>query len=619
MTSDALSPFPPAVPDVVASAVEGLTSRLRKKLDAAAEQYRTVPVTRREDAVEILCGEDATVTLAPGPSGAITDPGQATCTCLLAPRCLHRAAVLVACPVADAVPEAQAPAEPQSSAVTVPGDTAEEEPVAVTAAQVAAAAALWTAAASALAAGIPAAGAVPQAELLRAAHTARLAGLFRAEAAALRVVRGLRSARSRSDGHRLADLTADLRELLLTAGLLAAARPDPALIGTARRAYEPGSALRVQGICREPVISATGYAGVVTHLLAEDGRWFTIADVKPGGPARARGAAAAPVTIGGATLDHAGLSRGGLMIAGATISPDGRLGSGKGVRATPIPGTNWPSALFARPLSATVTARLSTAPGADPDTATARSRDLIACDLTVIGPSGDQILTLADPPASETSDPLLVRLTPADRHPDLAHTANLRQLASRPGLRIRVIARLDPDRAATLIPLAVAPVPDAEATLRLPPEWRNRADLGYDRLQGTHFPPVAELPPPPGMPPAQDPLSTSPLWRARRLIELAVAGGRRAVAEPARAADPHTTAHLLHRAGFRTAAALTTTLTTEANRRTRDPFGRLNDPDPTPFARAWLSAALHLATTEQSLIRTTWGPCPAGPVREPAP
>ncbi|MEE1836808.1 hypothetical protein [Streptomyces sp. SP17KL33] len=65
--------------------------------------------------------------------------------------------------------------------------------------------------------------------------------------------------------------------------------------------------------------------------------------------------------------------------------------------------------------------------------------------------------------APDTPTGVLVRLAPAHGHPDLAHTANLRQLASRPGLRVRVVGRLDPDRAATLRPLAVGPVPGAEA------------------------------------------------------------------------------------------------------------------------------------------------------------
>ncbi|MES5824729.1 hypothetical protein [Streptomyces sp. RG80] len=47
----------------------------------------------------------------------------------------------------------------------------------------------------------------------------------------------------------------------------------------------------VLGVCRELVISATGYGGGVTHLVGEDGRCYSVADVKPGGPARARAAA----------------------------------------------------------------------------------------------------------------------------------------------------------------------------------------------------------------------------------------------------------------------------------------------------------------------------------------
>ncbi|MGW0203967.1 SWIM zinc finger family protein, partial [Nonomuraea sp. NPDC003201] len=91
-------------PEVVAAAVESLTSRLRKKLDAAIEQYAALPVTAGGEGLRIACGEDAVVTLSPGPSGVIADGDQASCSCLLAPRCLHRAAVLSACPIGDALP-----------------------------------------------------------------------------------------------------------------------------------------------------------------------------------------------------------------------------------------------------------------------------------------------------------------------------------------------------------------------------------------------------------------------------------------------------------------------------------------------------------------------------------
>ncbi|MEU1184938.1 hypothetical protein ABZ464_46485 [Streptomyces sp. NPDC005820] len=603
--------LPPVAPDVVATAVESLTSRLRRKLDAAIESYAALPVADDDGVLRIRCAEDAEVVLTPSPSGALTTAEQAVCGCLLAPRCLHRAAILSACPVTEQAP---APVEPEAADTDgAAGAAGENEPPAVevpsgpSPAQIRAATELRTAAATVLAAGVPAAGAVSQAELLRAAHAARLAGLHRAEAAALRVVRGLRGARARDNQHRLADLVTALRELLLTTHRLAAADPDPALIGTARRGYRAGGALKVFGVCREPVLSATGYGGVVTHLVTEDGRWFSVADVQPGGPARARAAATATVALGSGALDHARLARAGLLISGATISPEGRLGAGKGVRATPVTGlplTSGPlAALFERPLLESVATRLATVPGATDDEA---ARTPIGCDLVVVGTAGDRLLARELLPHTPGTGPL-IRLLSANSHPDLAHTANFAQLAARPGIRIRVIGRLDPDHAATIRPLAVGPVPDTEATLRLPADWLGRADLGYDRLTGSHFPPPDALPPVAGLcQDDPDPLAGSPLWRMRRLVELAVAGGRRAVAEPARDGDRQGHAAALRRSGFGVMAELTTALTAEADRRTRDVFGRLDAPDADRYALVWLTAAVHLAGAERSLARSAW-------------
>ncbi|MGK5530926.1 hypothetical protein [Streptomyces sp. URMC 129] len=631
--------LPPVAPDVAAAAVESLTSRLRKRLDAAVERCAAAPVTADGGTLRVRWGEDAEVLLVPGPSGAITDAGQARCTCLLAPRCLHRAAVLNACPladgrvaderdaderdaderpadgcVADGDGEPPVPAVAPEAARPTQADGAAPEAVAPDAARCAAAAGLWAAAAAVLVAGVPAADAVAQAELLRAAHSARLAGLLRAEAAALRVVRGLRAARARHDGHRLADLTSALRELLLTTGRLAAADPDPALIGTARRAYRPGGGLRVHGVCREPVISATGYGGVVTHLLGEDGRWFSVADVRPGGPARAVGAATATVALGPAALDHAALARGGLVISGATVSAEGRLGAGRGVRATPLPGRPWGegpmAALFARPLGEAVAALL-----AGDDDGGGAADEPIGCDLVITGATGDQVLA-RELRAGAPAGPV-IRLVAADGHPSLAHTANLRRLASRPGLCVRVVARLDRDRAATLRPLAAGPVPGAAHTLRLPDAWLGHADLGYDRIEGAHLPtaPAAGAMSGAGV----DPLGDAPLWRVRRLVELAVAGGRRAVAESGR--DSAGTRAPLRRAGLRTAAGLCAALSAEADRRGRDVFGRLVGADPDGYARAWLATAVYLAAAERALIAASWRD-PDGepePDREPEP
>ncbi|MFF4293508.1 hypothetical protein ACFY0N_07605 [Streptomyces vinaceus] len=709
------SNLPPVAPEVLAEAVENLTARLRKKLDAAIEGCAAGARPGEDGGVTVRFGEDALVTLRPGPGGAVTAAEQATCTCLLAPRCLHRAAVLGAAPLADpadlpapepadlpapdratdpaaagqgaaagsgtaaasgsgtaggsvpgpasgsvpgTAPEfgsgakpAAGPAAgsaagsaaglapgtvPESVPESVPGPRSGSVPVpgagpaagtasgsgartgsgdaagpvsgggagsaaeALTGAQLRAATALWRAAAEALAAGVTAGGAVVQAELLRAAHTARLAGLPRAEAATLRVVRGLRAARERSGGHRLADLTAAFRELLHTAGLLASGTAGgPALTGTARRAYQPGGSLRVYGLCREPVLSATGYGGVVTHLLAADGASYSVSDVRPGGLARARGAGSASVALGGAALDHAGLARGGLRIAGATVSADGRLGAGRGVQATPLRGVPWTeepaAALFARPAAESVAARLAER-DADPEGA---EPALIGCEVVVVGAAGEDLLV-----REVRADAPMLRLRAAHPHPELPHTANLRRIAAHPGLLLRVLGRPDLDRAATLRPLAVGPVPGAQYTLRLPEEWLGRADLGYDVLQGGHFPSGTAAAPSAAEGP--DVLADSPLWRVRRLLESGVAGGRRAVAEAARAAEPRTAFGPLRRAGFGTAAELATALAAEADRRPRDVFGRLTDPSPDGYARAWLAASTHLAAAERSLVAASW-------------
>ncbi|MFE2146775.1 hypothetical protein ACFXA3_34480, partial [Streptomyces sp. NPDC059456] len=526
----------------------------------------------------------------------VTGAGPAADTALAAASGAVSGAVSAAAPAAEAGAPSGAVSAAASGAV----------PAALTAAQLGAAATLWQAAAEALAAGVTAGGAVVQAELLRAAHTARLAGLPRAEAAALRVVRGLRAARQRSGTHRLADLTGAFRELLHTAGLLAsgaAGTGGPALTGTVRRAYQPGGSLRVYGLCREPVLSATGYGGVVTHLITADGARHTVSDVRPGGLSRARGAGSASVALGGAALDHAGLARGGLRIAGATVSADGRLGAGRGVQATPLRGVPWTAepaaALFARPAAEAVAGQLAHRDG-DPDGA---EPDLLGCEVTVVGPAGEDLLV-----REARADAPLLRLRAAHPHPELPHTANLRRIAAHPGLVLRVLGRPDLDRAATLRPLAVGPAPGAEYTLRLPEEWLGRADLGYDVLQGSHFPPRTEAAPAaePAAASAPDPLADSPLWRVRRLLETGVAGGRRAVAEAARTTEPLTSYAPLRRAGFTAAAQLATALAAEADRRPRDSFGRLTDPSPDAYAWAWLAASTHLAAAERSLVAASW-------------
>ncbi|GGX07254.1 hypothetical protein GCM10010297_31140 [Streptomyces malachitofuscus] len=565
-------PLPPAAPEVTASAVEGLTTRLRGRLDAAVEALPGAPVTADAGTVRVRCGDDAWVTLAPGPSGVLTHAEQAVCTCLLAPRCLHRAAVLTACPVSAADHRAAPDPEPgPAPAAAAAGPTAR---------QTQAAAGLWTAAAAVLAAGTAGAGAVLQAELLRAAHTARLADLHRAEAAALDVVRRLRDERDPHGPRALAALVAALRELLLVTHRLRNGDTDPALIGAVRRNDRPEGPLRLYGVCREPVIGPGDLGGVVTHFVDDDGRWYALPDVKPGGPARAQRAGTAHVAIRSFLSDHFRLSRGGLVLTGAVVSPDGRLVPEPGVRATFAAGRPWTAAAL---------------DGAG------HAGALTVCDVEIVATDGADLLARVLPERGDTP----VRLAPAHSHPRLLHTANLRRLGARPGLHVRVVGRLDHDRVATLRPLAVAPVPDSGATLRLPADWQGRADLGYDRLRDDHFPPGPSRQPE-LFPSGGAPVADSPLGRVRRLVELAVAGGRRAAAEPARDSDRHGHAAALRRSGFTTGAELVTALATVAAHRGRDAFGRPDDGDQDRYALWWLATAVYLSGTEAALRRRNW-------------
>jgi len=62
----------------------------------------------------------------------------------------------------------------------------------------------------------------------------------------------------------------------------------------------------------------------------------------------------------------------------------------------------------------------------------------------------------------------------------------------------------------------------------------------------------------------------------------------------------------LRAAGFHAAAELAAHLVAEADRRSRDVFGRLTEPNADRYALAWLAACAHLAATEQTLIRASW-------------
>ncbi|WP_129310885.1 hypothetical protein [Streptomyces sp. L2] len=609
--------LPPVAPSVTAELVAALSPRLRKRLDAGVAKLADRPVVHDGDTVRIAVDDSTHVELQ-APGGSVTSADAVRCGCLLAPDCLHRAAAASAAPIAEEEPAAGATAEPDTAPRTGPDTASRTAPLTAsrtnpdsaadaasgsgnpeaggpdipaeangpretaTPEQRSAARAIHGAASAVLEAGADGSGAVLQAELLRAGHTARLAGLPRAAASAVSVVTALRAARAADPAYRLADLVAALREVLSTAHRVPRAEGAElaGLRGSVRQPYRPDGSLRLYGLFSEPVLTASGYAGAVTWTADAEGRLYQVADVAPGGAGRAAGAADRAVRVGDTALTHRELSRAGLAVSGATVSPTGRLGAGAGVRAVRASGAEW----RAEPLD-----RLWAVPVAD-QVARAMSEDgpdLLFIEVTLAGAvreaAGDCLL------ADCGGVPL--RLTAAHDHPALPHRDNLRLLSAARGSRLRIVARLAPASHARAQLLA-SEHPTLDGT---------RLDLGLDRLLRADLPAERPAAPADALAPAP---AEAPVHLLRRRVHQAASGSRRVLSFPGRTGAD---ARRLSRDGLATAGDILEELNAAAAERDRDHFGRLRPADPDRFARAWLAAAHYTDAVDRALCAAAWG------------
>ncbi|MFJ1599818.1 hypothetical protein [Streptomyces sp. NPDC088261] len=653
--------LPPVAADVAAAALDLLPVRLRKRVDGAVAKAAGWPVEATEDGVLVRVAEDTVVTLRVT-AGIVAEAADAVCGCLLAPACLHRAAVLSSAPLAVEAEAANGTVgEPprtrpgpvagpgagaetgtgpgpgpetgtgarQGDAVSGapgPGPAANAAPVALTPVQSTALDSLREAATALLVAGVTGSGAVHRAELLHAAHSARLAGLHRPAATAVRVARRLGEARSDDPAFRLSDLSADLVELLdLVRGPAAALAP-------ARRSYQPEGPLRLHGLFTEAVVTASGYAGATVYALAPDGRLRTLSDVAPGGPERALQASGSPVP-GGCALGLRDLGDGGgVILTSPTVSPDGRIGGGGQVRSVRATGAGWHEAPLAALWERSPAAQLAAALrwSAEPADARAAGGDLLFLDGTVT----DAGFVVSGGPT--------LRLAAPDERPDLPYADNLRLLSSRPGLTLRLIARAVPDRPDRVHVLAAAWRGHGDGTVR--------TDLGLRLLNRSHLGavepapvavaapvdgggPVGEGVPRPGRGavgeggpgvatpggvgtpalvrvvdavPVGRPLPALPveLDLLRRAVERVVAGGR---AVAAAAGDGDLTRRL-RAVGLTTGAQRVQALAEAAADRRHDVLGRLLPADPANFALAWLAAAVYASAAAESLLLAAWAP-----------
>ncbi|MEU7868878.1 hypothetical protein [Dactylosporangium sp. NPDC049140] len=616
--------LPPIEATVLVAAVEGLPARLRKKLDDAGPRFAGLAVGRDGERYTVAVDDATTVTLL-APGGVVRSAGDVTCTCLLAPNCLHRAGILSNAPVASpdepapsqdtpaasedtpAASDGAAVASDEARASTVDGASPVEAGGGADELGVVPRAAVeqvWRAAVAVLGGGVGGSGTVARAALLRAAHEAQATKVYRAAAAARVVATLLQAARGGDAHYRLADLTEAMRELLyVTHALRTGASTE---LGTARRQYHVEGSLRLYGLCTTAVLAGTGHAGVVTYAADRQGRLWMIADVMPGDAKRAARGGDATIAMGETALTHRGLTRAGLVVTGATAAGSRQLGAGRSVRAVTASGAGWHeeplAGLWAEPVAEQV--HRAFAALAVPVADRTAGADLLFLRVTVRGTDGDAVL-------AEHADGTPLTLRVAADHAALGYRENLRVLGRAEGLRMLMVARPDPGRPGTVLPLAVAP-DDGEP-------WRveGHADLAFDRLHASQLPrmELREEEPAPAAGPDPE-TAAEEVWRpavhdpALQLlaaqVERTVNGGRVMLTFPTGRAPSAATR--LRRARLETGAALLDHLVAAANDRPRNAFGRLADDDGTAFAQAWLATATYADAASRALAEASWLP-----------
>ncbi|MFD7580935.1 hypothetical protein ACFV61_21325, partial [Kitasatospora sp. NPDC059817] len=118
------SGWPAVRPEVVAEVVAGLSARLQKRLDGAAAKLAERPVTRCGDEWRVEVDEETALVLR-APGAVVADAADVRCGCLLAPACVHRAAAVMLCPLAELAEE---PGEPEEVTPTEAAPAPSEEP-----------------------------------------------------------------------------------------------------------------------------------------------------------------------------------------------------------------------------------------------------------------------------------------------------------------------------------------------------------------------------------------------------------------------------------------------------------------------------------------------------------
>lgn len=600
---------PSVAPSVVASIVEQAPGRVRRKLDKQSNVANDWTWTRQGDGWTVEAGGESVRLEAP--DGQVSIEEHVKCSCLLSPRCFHAIACLSVLPIEDAPDEDASPSDTtsadQDALETSEANTSTATPIGD--AERTAAAQMWKDAAGVLAAGARASGSLLQAHLLRAVHECRCQGLHRLAASGLRIVQSIKQLREQRPEFRSDSLVADLHELLMVAWEIQRAENSIGRewVGVARRRFEPIRSLRLTGLLSEPLLTRSGYAGVVTYLMGDDGVMCSVSDVRPGSASRIREAWKTGVDMGGMTISHAELNRQGVLIQNATRSADGRLGGGESARAVTTKGEGWQSPSVAGQFEVPLQEQIERVfRWADvPDLERPAGFDFVYLKGVVAGACGADLLLRLEGS--------FVRLRIAADSDATLFRDNLTLLARAPGLRLRCVARMDPQSAGEAIALAVAPdttsALDADDTngdadqdqdqgrpeFDLPDKFKGHVNLGLDQLERGHLSTANRSPFEVDV--SRDEALEDGLDALRRRLRSLAMGGRHSLPTGS-LRDVTRDARRLQKSTQPTAAGLLLTLAKSAIESDTSFTGVRFPSDPSPLAEKWLATARyeHIAT-----------------------
>ncbi|XZE56219.1 hypothetical protein SH139x_002315 [Planctomycetaceae bacterium SH139] len=503
---------PLIVPLTLAQFIDAAPGRVRKRLDKTPDAAQQWEWLASAEGWLINSGEEQ-VTLKVE-QGVLATTSAAACTCLLSPRCFH----ILACLNTLAPAESQDGQEPQDTAE--PQDVIEpnaSHPAVSTigtleslgqATFIEVAPAMRTAGQTAreelrllTRSGGRRADLLRQSGLLRAAHSCRAAGLINLGNLLLRVVESVRRQREALD-------TADTHSLADGIGvglyhcdqLLRNQHVTSALIGQSRRQFAACDLKKLTGLCAEPVLTLSGYAGVVVHVQGADAgeatkatELFSVNHLRPGDRQWISQAYRGGIDVGSQTLQAAEMCRGQILVQNLTVSQDGRLGKGKNTRwaitKRPLEQAPFSRGLFGTALAAQIQTIFANA--ALPVNDRIAGWNLIAFTGQVVGAQGSALVVRV----GESMAPWKMRI--AIDHPHVPFRENLTLLSRCPGLMLRCLGRLRLNAAGEVDLLAIAAGQGEEAgresmqltprpTLKLPDEWKEICNVGCDLLERHH-------------------------------------------------------------------------------------------------------------------------------------